>query len=304
VTYLQQLGRGTRKAPGKECLIVFDFVDNATHYNVSLSAHRVLGKPNYRPGGLLLAPADLLAAEEEALGRGERPTTVLEIGLWAKDYEPINIFNWQQEMASMISLPALERELRVAEGRVRGAVERGRVKPDHTLQLGDRSYVYFHRERVEEIRLAVGAPKVDEHNLRDHFLEFIAAMKMTMSYKPVMLLALLDLADEDGRARASEVARRFQQIYRDRRAAGLVVERPGARKVAVDELDEISVQRLMLNKPFEKFERRQFLRHDRDLAYIRFEPRLWRQLETADREWIRTLCRKSIETYYERGQAE
>ena len=55
VIYLQQLGRGTRKATGKECLIVFDFVDNANRYNQSLSAHRVLGKSSYRPGGLLLA---------------------------------------------------------------------------------------------------------------------------------------------------------------------------------------------------------------------------------------------------------
>jgi hypothetical protein len=27
---LQQLDRGTRKAPGKECLVVIDFVDNAS----------------------------------------------------------------------------------------------------------------------------------------------------------------------------------------------------------------------------------------------------------------------------------
>src|SRR5262249_39417781 len=140
VIYLQQLGRGTRKAPGKECLIVFDFVDNASRYNQSLSAHRVLGKGNYRPGGLLLAPADLLAAENEALARGERPTTVLEIGLWAKDYEPIDVFNWQQELANMISLSDLERELAVSHGRVRSAVERGELRPDHTLKLGDRTY--------------------------------------------------------------------------------------------------------------------------------------------------------------------
>jgi superfamily II DNA or RNA helicase len=304
VIYLQQLGRGTRKAPGKECLTVFDFVDNASRYNQSLSAHRVLGKGNYRPGGLLLAPPALLAAEEEALARGERPTTVLEIGLWAKDYEPIDIFNWQQEVADMISLPDLERDLGVAEGRLRGAVERGQVKPDHSLQLGERTYVYFHRDRVEEVRVAIDAPKIDEHTVRDRFLEFIGTMDMTMSYKPVMLLALLDTVDEDGRATVTEVARRFQQFYRDRRASGLVVERPGSRRVPVDELDETSALRLMLSKPFEKFERRRFLRYDRDLAYVRFDPRLWRQLGTEDREQIRSLCRKSIESYYERLRAD
>ncbi len=35
IVYMQQLGRGTRKAPGKEFLIVFDFVDNAGRYNAS-----------------------------------------------------------------------------------------------------------------------------------------------------------------------------------------------------------------------------------------------------------------------------
>ena len=49
VIYLQQFGRGTRKSPGKECLIVFDFVDNATRYNQSFNLHRILGVAQYRP---------------------------------------------------------------------------------------------------------------------------------------------------------------------------------------------------------------------------------------------------------------
>ena len=56
VIYLQQLGRGTRKSPGKECLVVFDFVDNASQYNQSHTLHGVLGKSGYRRGGLVLAP--------------------------------------------------------------------------------------------------------------------------------------------------------------------------------------------------------------------------------------------------------
>jgi superfamily II DNA or RNA helicase len=300
VVYLQQLGRGTRKAPGKECLVVFDFVDNASRYNQSLSIHRVLGNSRYRPGGLVLAPPNLVDAEERALSQGERPTTVLEIGLWARDYEPIDIFNWQEALADMVSVPDLERELGVAEGRIRGAVERGQVKPDHTLQLGERTYLYFHRDRIEGVRVAIGAPRMEDHSIRDRFLDFIGAMEMTLSYKPVMLLALLESVDGEGRAKLSEVVRRFQQFYRDRRTAGLAVERPGARKQPIDELDAGTAQRLMLDKPFEKFERRQFLRYDRDLAYVRFEPRLWRQLEPGDLDRVRQTCRQAIRVYYER----
>jgi superfamily II DNA or RNA helicase len=300
VIYLQQLGRGTRKAPGKECLIVFDFVDNASRYNQSLSLHRVLGEKNYRAGGLIMAPQDLRDAEEEALARGERPTTVLEIGLWARDYQQIDIFNWQEEVANMISLPDLERELAVAEGRVRSAMERGEVRPDHTLQLGERTYFYFDRDRTEEVRLAIGAPKIDDHTIRDRFMEFVEEMDMAMSYKPVMLLALLDAVGEEGKAELNEVVRRFLGFYQDRRAAGLMVERPGARRQSVDELDETSARRLMLEMPFEKFERRRFLRYDRDLAYVRFDPRLWRQLRDEDLQRVREICRESIQSYYER----
>src|SRR5262249_19096983 len=152
-------------------------------------------------------------------------------------------------------LPDLERELAVAEGRVRGAVERGQVRPDHTLELGERTYFYFHRDRVEEVRLALGAPRVEDHTMRDRFLQFVEEMDMTMSYKPVMLLALLDAGGEDGKASLTEVVQRFRRFSQERRAAGLVVERPDARRQAVDELDEVAAQRLMLGKPFETFGR-------------------------------------------------
>jgi superfamily II DNA or RNA helicase len=304
VIYLQQLGRGTRKATGKECLVVFDFVDNASRYNQSHTLHGVLGKSGYRRGGLVLGPQDLLDAEEQALARGERPTTVLEIGLWVKEFQQIDIFNWQQEITNMISLLDIERELAVAEGRVRAAMERGEVTPDHTLQLGERTYFYFHQDRVEQIRQAIGAPKVEDGTIRDLFSQFIEEMDMAMSYKPVMLLALLDSVGEDGKGKLTEVVQRFRQFYQERKRAGLLVERPGARRVPMEELDELSTQRLMLEMPFEKFERRRFLRYDGDLAYVRFDPRLWRQLGTDDLESIRAICQQRIQSYYERFQTK
>ena len=60
----------------------------------------------------------------------------------------------------------------------------------------------------------------------------------------------------------------------------------------------------MVSKPFETFERRRFVRYDRDLAYVRFDPRLWRQLGAQDREQIAATCRRKIEDYYERFRVE
>jgi hypothetical protein len=56
----------------------------------------------------------------------------------------------------------------------------------------------------------------------------------------------------------------------------------------------------MLEMPFEKFGRRRYLRHDRDLAFLRFEPSLWRQLKPDDLMKLRTICQESIKRYYER----
>jgi hypothetical protein len=56
IIYMQQLGRGTRKAPGTESLLVFDFVDNAGRFNQSWDLHRLIGTRVYRLGRLVLAP--------------------------------------------------------------------------------------------------------------------------------------------------------------------------------------------------------------------------------------------------------
>ena len=139
VIYLQQLGRGTRKAPGKESLIVFDFVDNATRYNASLSLHRVLGVNRYRKGGLVLGSPEALKTEDEALAGNAAPPT-LPVSLWATDFREIDVFNWQDAVKGLVSASALEEELGATEGRIRDAVRSGIVEADHVLPLGERTY--------------------------------------------------------------------------------------------------------------------------------------------------------------------
>lgn len=300
VIYLQQIGRGTRKAAGKECLIIFDFVDNATRYNQAMNLHRVLGEPKYRPGGLLLAPRDQLDQEQELIDSGVQPATILDINLWARDFEEIDLFNWQQAVAGMIPISEVERELATGAGLIRRAVERGEIQPDHVLALGDRTYHYFARERIDEICESLGLEKVEAHNIKERFVDYVRRMDMVASYKPVMMLAILDAIDEKGRAALSAVSSRFRAFYQARNSAGLTVERQSASMVRVMELDDAEVQRVMLASPFEKFERRKFLQYDpRDLAYIRFAPMLWRQITPEDLLELRRICEEKIAEYYE-----
>jgi superfamily II DNA or RNA helicase len=301
VIYLQQLGRGTRKAPGKESLIVFDFVDNATRYNQALSLHRVLGLSRYRAGSLVLGTPEALKAEAEALAGGRPATRILPVELWARDFEEVDVFNWQEAVKGMLSVTGLELRLAAAEGRVRSAVERGALVPDHTLVLGERTHFYFREERVEEVRQALDLPRVDDSTIRDLFLEFTRDMDMTASYKPVMLKALLEHVDDQGKAKLAEVVRSFHAFYLGRHERGEVVERGAAKMGRAHQLSEDEARELMLSKPFATFERRHYLTYDRnDLAFIRFRPALWRQLSPDDLASLRRTCDEEIADYYAR----
>ncbi len=304
VVYLQQLGRGTRKAPGKDCLVVFDFVDNATQYNQSLNLHRVFGESRYRAGALVVAPPNLTSEEEAALARGEAPTPILPVELWAKELEVVNVFDWQEETKGMINHIELEDELAATEGRIRSAVERGVLRTDHTLTLGDRTYHYFLKERAEEIRLALDLPRVDDVTIRGLFLDFVQRMDMSSTYKPVMLLSLLRHVNDRGSALIDEVVQSFHQFYLNRLHRQLRVERQSNTMARAEDLSEEDVRSLMLRMPFQKFEQKKFMMYDRkDVAYIRFSGNLWRQLTDEDKNDVRESCEAAIARYYERIEA-
>ena len=124
---------------------------------------------------------------------------MIDIGLWAKAYEEVDIFSWQEAVANMLSVSELEVELAASEGVVRRAIEREQVRPDHSVTLGEGIHHYFARDRVDEVRQVLGLPKVEQHNIKNLFLQYADdRMDMSASYKPVMLLAMLDCVDERG----------------------------------------------------------------------------------------------------------
>lgn len=300
VLYMQQLGRGTRKAPGKEELVVFDFIDNASRYNVSQSLHRILGKKRYTPGALVEGTAEAMHNDAEAIARGEKPVQTLHVSLWVKGFEEIDIFNWQEISKDMLTVGELEVALAVAEGFIRRAIERNELEPDHQFRIGERTYHYFAKERQEEIRESLGLPRVTEETIKALFMKFVRKMDMSSSYKPVFLKAFFSVCDEKGRAGIVEVAKAFKGFYENRREGGLSIEKPAMRMADVAKLTLDDTKQVLLSMPFEKFERRHYFRYARDLAFIEMKPSLWKQLTASDIEELCRACERGIETYYAR----
>ena len=296
IIYMQQLGRGTRKAPGKESLLVFDFVDNAGRYNQSWNLHRLTKTRTYRPGRLVLAPDDWIADEES---NGPSEPLVINLGIWTERLEEVDIFDWQSAVKDMLSVAELELALAASEGYLRGKVLAGDLTPDHDLTIGSRRYFYFRKDRKQAIAKRYGLTPVTAANIHERFLAFCREMDMAASYKPVLLRCLLETVDDTGSAPINQLTFAFRDFYRQRQADNLPVEKPRARMARVEALSEADIQRLILEMPFRKFAQRGFLSYDKDRSRVRFAPALWHRTanETAT---LRELADSAIAAYYQR----
>ncbi len=252
-----------------------------------LSLHRVRRKAQYRDGARVFQDDGSLPQE-------------LPLHLRATDYQPVDIFDWQENVEGMVTAPALSRLLRKSESWVQVRWERGELPADEVVELGGRNRVpYFRLDRVGEIRERFGLTEVTEDSLYQDFLRFLTEMDMTASYKPVWLLALLECVDAQGRAPVAEVNRRFHWFYLDGAACGEPVESRSAKMARPEGLTPAEVRQVINQGPFDRFARLDFVGYARDRAYYQVHPAVWRGLRTPDgRAEAESLCRDGMKEYY------
>ena len=295
VLYTQQLGRGTRKYPGKEALYVIDVVDN---YGVGSglnktpwSTHALLGISDYRPWASVLDPNKTMTHEELVLA-----------GLYESErlLEKINIFTFESEYPDHISDEQLARELFVSTGTVTSWVKKGRIRPAVTVQLGRRSVNYYAPDQVDSIRAGLGLKKHDDSTMYEDFWAFVKEGDYSFSYKIVMMLSFLEVMDHNGECNLDELLERYTAFYLERMEKGLVVDRP---KCPYNDRaylqSKTQMKNSLLQNPFEKFERKRFMYHCKDLNHIAFSSVLWNQISAeAEILALRAHYEQDLEKYY------
>ena len=300
VLYTQQLGRGMRLYSGKESLMVFDFVDNASQYNTPYSLHRLFRLKDYQPGKLAVAPGAKKAAEDDLYAKGEKPEALLDWPVDATDYELVDIFNWQEEAAGMISQMEFVRRVDVQTETIERYVREGKLIPDLVVPMSEhRTFKYFKEESLEKYARQYGWRLIDDSNRKDMFMEMIRQMDMSYSYKPVLIKAILLYADDKGRVKLDDIVAYFKSFYEDRRAAGLVVEKKNS-IFAKDGYTDKDAQRNILSNPFKRFEDMKMLRHTKTLGIIQVDEAVWKHLSAEDKTEVATICDEKLNSYYMR----
>ena len=296
--YLQQLGRGTRRCPGKEDLLVVDFVDNANMFNMPYSLHRVLDIAKYQPMAYVLAPENKRKRDQDMLFQGEKPEAWLDVPIDVSDYEIIDLFNWQNSVKDMISQIEFVRMVDVQSETVERYIKDGKVKPDLSIPFGDkRMFHYFREESIRNIAKQYGWDLITPQNMADKFMKFIETMDMSYSYKPVLLKAIYEYMDTSGRVALPDVVDYFIDFYEDRKAHGMIAEKSTSiyQKGGYTRKD---VEKNILSNPFKRFEDMRFLMRCKDVETIEVNPIIFRKLTREDWLHIVDVCDKSLEKYY------
>ena len=300
VLYTQQLGRGMRLFPGKESLMVFDFVDNASQYNMPQSLHRLFKLKEYRPGQLAVAPGAQKTAEAALYAKGEKPEALIDWPVDATDYELVDIFNWQDEAAGMISQMEFVRRVDVQTETIERYVREGKLVPDLVVPMSEhRTFKYFKEETLERYARQYGWTLIDDSNRKELFLEMVRQMDMSYSYKPVLIQAILRHADEKGRIQLADIVAYFRAYYEGRRAAGLVVEKPNSLFARGGYTDK-EAERNILANPFKRFEDMQMLRHTRTLGIVQVDESVWKKLTAQEKAEMEKICEEKLEQYFSR----
>ena len=299
VLYTQQLGRGMRLYEGKESLMVFDFVDNASQYNAPYSLHRLFRLKDYQPGALAVAPSGKKTAEDELYARGEKPEALLDWPVDATDYELVDIFNWQEEAAGMISQMEFVRRVDVQTETIERYVREGKLVPDLVVPMSEhRTFKYFKEETLKKYAEQYGWTLIDDNNRKSVFMDMIRQMDMSYSYKPVLMKAILLYADDKGRVKLDDIVAYFRSYYENRRASGLPVEKKNSIFAKGGYTDK-EAERNILANPFKRFEDMQMLRHTRTLGIVQVDESIWKHLTKEERAEIAAICDEKLNGYFE-----
>ncbi len=301
VLYTQQLGRGMRNSEGKEYLMVFDFVDNASQYNSPYSLHRLFKLRDYHAGGIVLGSKGVREAELKLYAKGERPTAVIDYPVYATDYELVDIFNWQEEVSGMYSQMELIRHLSVnTTHTIDNYIKKGLITPDFLVPMSEnRVFRYYKKERVKEFSERFGWTIIEDNNKTKLFMDMIKEMRMDHSYKPVLLKGILFYCDSQGKVKISDLVNYFKDYYQSRKNHEQIVEKEDSIFSRAYWADK-EIEREILSYPFRRFENMSMMHHTKTLGIIQVDSIIWKSLTDHDKQLIEEICNAKLEHYYKR----
>lgn len=285
VLYLQQIGRGLRNYPGKECLYIIDVVDNYEGKLTPWSFNALFQIPHYSDfAGVINNNFDYL----NILGLSEKEIAMQEV----------DVFTFEEKYKDYRSLEQAARELFVGTNTLLKWVKANPDFSSLSLPIGSRFMPYFSSEDIIKIKKAKQLKDHDNSTILQDFIDFIDENTLTYSFKLIFMLSMFRLADQEGEVNIDSLIQEYTSFYQDRLRRNLPVDRKGCVFTKDYLEDKTKMKRSILDNPFEKFERKRFVYFSKDLNILSFNPILWSKLTEEIKQDIIGKEKRFLKDYY------
>jgi hypothetical protein len=105
---------------------------------------------------------------------------------------------------------------------------------------------------------------INPANMKAKFMDMVKTMDMSFSYKPVLLKAMLEHVDENGRVLVEDIVNYCMDYYSARKEKGLVVEKKSS-IFCKNGYTKKDVERNIFANPFKRFEDMRFMKRCKEV---------------------------------------
>lgn len=204
------------------------------------------------------------------------------------------------ETGGMMSVDEFVRMVNVQSETIERYIRAGTVIPDSIVTLSEhRNMKLFKEETVKRYAEQFGWTIISDENRKDIFLNMVERMNMSYSYKPVLIKALFDCVDDDGKCGMPELITRFMDFYQKRIADGAVPEKVDSALSKPDcTYDE--AEYVVLKYPLRRFSDIGALHYDKENNEVSFDAAVWAKLSASEKQSVVQKCAEKIAEYFDR----
>ena len=220
---------------------------------------------------------------------------------WQSSIRPLSqkAFNYILNAAGIQNVPPKAESIDMLKEKLRNAVR------DYFVE---KNAAAIHH--IESIAAAIGratnisekesqlpyAPSETASDKRYMLLEYCRTMKMSYSYKPVLILALLHTG-KNGTVAIEKAAQYFYDFYEERRRQGL----PAEKKRCIYLRDDVTQKQIMANlvsNPVKALCESGFFFFNEQSQVLSMSPEIWSILDRGSKAMLTRICRQRLKEYY------
>lgn len=223
----------------------------------------------------------------------ENPIKLLE-ALNAKQTEPYaqqtNLDSYikvdvEADQVRTCTIAEISKHCEVPTGIIRSAVESGALKMSAYIPL-------ISLDDAENFIARQG-----KNSLFSSFMYEVQSMRTNYSYKPVLLLAILQKSNELGESNISDIVDYFIDFYNSRKEEGLVVEKNDSSFVK-NPTNRVKAKVTIVRYPIAVFSDKKFIKYDKGTGVVSVSPLIWEHLTQELKHTAALNCVQALKKYY------